>query len=323
MVKAIQHRSPHLCVLALLAALTTLAQTPTPPGKLIDIGGRRLHIDCTGSGSPTVVVENGGGSFSVEWALVQQLVSTPPHATRICTYDRAGYAWSDHGPIDESPAQVADDLHLLLQKASVNTSIILVCHSLGCFFARAYQRRYPEQIAGMVIVDGSHDDSCTLVLSGERKPIALIPRDQIPQAFEEYRRQLPVLKAGAANDPPFDRLPPDLQIARHWAFEKMIAEIGWLPNTITLAESWREELSALREQRLGSPHPLGNLPLIVIERTRDTNPTWHTQQLQLSQLSSTGKLIQAEGSGHAIHIERPNLVADAIKQIVAQSHPHP
>lgn len=99
----------------------------------------------------------------------------------------------------------------------------------------------------------------------------------------------------------------------------MIQEIGWLPNNLTLAEEWREEYLALREQRLSSPHPLGNLPLIVIERTRDTNETWHTWQLQLSQLSSIGKLIPAEGSGHAIHIERPNLVATTIKQLAIES----
>ena len=100
----------------------------------------------------------------------------------------------------------------------------------------------------------------------------------------------------------------------------MIQEIGWLPNTLTLAEAWREEFSALRERRLASAHPLGNLPLIVIERTRNTNETWHTQQLQLSQLSSIGKLIEAEGSGHAIHIERPNLVATNIKQLASKTH---
>ena len=322
MVNSIERRSAYLCVFFLLATVPALAQTPTPPGQLIDIGGRRLHLNCTGFGSPTVVVENGGGGFSVEWILVQQLVSAPPHATRICTYDRAGYAWSDHGPLDESASQVSDDLHLLLRKANIPAPIILVGQSLGCFFAQAYQRRYPEQIAAMVLIDGTHDDSTTLVYNGERKPISLISRDQLAQAFEEYRRTLPPLKAGPADAPPFDLLPTDVQNTRHWAFEKMIQEIGWLPNTLPLAEEWREECLALRERRLSSPHPLGNLPLIVIERTRDSNETWHTWQLQLSQLSSIGKLIPAEGSGHAIHIERPNLVATTIKQLAAESKAH-
>ena len=133
------------------------------------------------------------------------------------------------------------------------------------------------------------------------------------------RKSLPALKPGAASDAPFDRLSPDLQNARHWAFEKMAREIGWLPNSMAVAESWREEFTALRRQRLSEPHPLGELPLIVLERTKDTNETWHAQQTQLTLLSSAGKLVEAEGSGHMIHLERPDLVAIAIKQVVMQS----
>src|SRR4051794_21880018 len=71
---------------------------PAPLGEMVDLGGRRLHLNCTGSGTPAVMVENGGGSFSIEWALVQLDVAKQ---TRICTYDRAGYAWSDRGPVDD------------------------------------------------------------------------------------------------------------------------------------------------------------------------------------------------------------------------------
>ena len=85
---------------------------PKPPGHMVDIGGRRLHLNCIGTGTPTVVVENGGGSFSVDWALVQPAVS---QVTRICTYDRAGYAWSDPGPLRDLPEEVVADLELLLR----------------------------------------------------------------------------------------------------------------------------------------------------------------------------------------------------------------
>jgi pimeloyl-ACP methyl ester carboxylesterase len=305
----------------LLVSFVLLAQNPVPPppGEFVDLGGRRLHMNCTGAGSPTVIAENGGGSFSVEWTLVQQLLARD---TRICTYDRAGYAWSDHGAMDEGVEQVMDDLNLLLRKASIKTPVIMVCQSLGCFYARAYQRRYPEQVAGFVFVDGTHDEAITLVLGGQRKPISVLSRERLPQAYEEYRRSLPALKVGPADDPPLDRLPRDLQDSRHWAFEKMVQEIGWLPNSLALAESWREEFSALRQQRLAQTHPLGNLPLLVLERTKDTNETWHAQQVQLAHLSSAGKLIEAEGSGHMIHLQRPDLVASAIKQVLAQSRNH-
>ena len=302
----------------LLTSVASFAQVSqsNPPGDLVDLGGRRLHMHCVGTGSPTVLVENGGGSFSVEWTLVQQLVAK---TMRICAYDRAGYAWSDLGPMDEGIEQVMDDLHLLVRQSSIKTPFIVVCQSLGCIFARAYQRRFPEQVAGFVFVDGTHDEGITLVLDGKRIPISLLSREQLPRAYEEYRRSLPALSPGSASDPPFDRLPRDLQNARHWAFEKMIQEIGWLPNSVASAESWREEFSALRRQRLGTHHPLGNLPLVVLERTKDTNDVWRAQELQLAGLSSTGKLIRAEGSGHMIHLERPDLVASAISQVAAQS----
>ncbi|PWT84581.1 MAG: hypothetical protein C5B58_04510 [Acidobacteria bacterium] len=302
----------------LLTAVGSVAQAwePKPPGDLVDLGGRRIHMHCVGADSPTVLVENGGGSFSVEWTLVQELVGK---SMRICAYDRAGYAWSDHGSIDDGIEQVMDDLHLLVRKVPIKAPFILVCQSLGCIFARAYQRRFPEQVCGFVFVDGTHDEGVTLVLDGKRIPISLLSREQLPRAYEEYRRSLPALSPGSAGDPPFDRLPRDMQNARHWAFEKMVQDVGWLPNSVAGAESWREEFSALRQQRLSALHPLGNLPLVVLERAKDTNEVWHAQELQLAALSAKGKLIKADGTGHMIHVERPDLVAGAISQVATKA----
>jgi hypothetical protein len=109
-------RAPAVSGLSVVFAAVRLfsqQSDPPPPGELIDIGARKLHVQCQGSGSPAVVVESGGGSFSVEWGLVRALVAK---RNRICTYDRAGYAWSDRGPVDEDAAQVADDLHQLISR---------------------------------------------------------------------------------------------------------------------------------------------------------------------------------------------------------------
>ncbi|WP_263415420.1 alpha/beta fold hydrolase [Terriglobus albidus] len=288
---------------------------PVPTGEMVDLGGRRIHLNCVGTGSPTIVIESGGGSFAVEWTLVQRAVAT---RYRICAYDRAGYAWSEGGAVDEGIEQTVDDLHLLLQKGRIRTPVVVVCQSLGCIYARAYQRRFPEQVAGFVFVDGSHDEGISLVLHGTRTPISLLSHEDLPQAYEEYRRSLPPLKAGGASAAPFDRLPPDIQTTRHWAFMKMLDEIGWLPNSAVAAESWREEFAALRSQRLSEPHPLGDLPLVVLERSKNPDPVWHTQQVQLAALSSRGQLIRAENSGHMIHLERPDLVAEAIHRVVSQ-----
>jgi pimeloyl-ACP methyl ester carboxylesterase len=301
--------------LALSAANLLWGADPAPPGQMVDLGGRRLHLHCTGSGSHAVIVENGGGGFSVEWALVQPEVAKH---TRICTYDRAGYAWSDRGPIDDGIEQIVSDLHLLLRRAHIDPPYILVGQSLGCLYARAYQRRFPEQVAGLVFVDGSHDEDVRMVVNGKREPLCSLTRDQLPAAHEAYLKSVPVLTPGRADAPPFDRLPEPLKQARHWAFEKVVREFGWLPNTLAAAESWRQEFTALRRERLSGPHPLGNLPLRVLEREKDSNDTWHLQQVQLSELSSAGKLIKAERSGHMIHIERPDLVVDAILNLVQE-----
>src|SRR5512139_3847226 len=89
---------------------------PPPPGRLIKIGARKLHLYCTGSGVPAVIVENGGGAFSIDWSLVQPAVS---EFTQVCTYDRAGYAWSDPAAASDLIPQVTDDLHLLLKTADI------------------------------------------------------------------------------------------------------------------------------------------------------------------------------------------------------------
>jgi pimeloyl-ACP methyl ester carboxylesterase len=299
-------------------AVNSLAQAqtsaPVPPGRLIDLGGRRLHLNCSGAGSPAVVVENGGGSFSVEWALVQPQIAK---FTQICTYDRAGYAWSDRGPTDDSIEQIMDDLNLLLRKASIRPPYILVGASLGCIYARAYQRRFPEQVAGLVFVDGTHDEGITFMVGGKPTPISTLSAEAMPDAYKEYVQLAPQPKPGPADAQPLDRLPTELQRARHWALEKIIAEVGLLPKGLVAAESWRQEFTALRRQRLAEAHPLGDLPLRVLERTEGTSETRHAQQVQLAGLSSAGKVIKAEGSGHMIHLYRPDIVVQAIREVIA------
>lgn len=132
------------------------ADVPSPTGQMVDIGGRKLHIHCTGKGAPTVIVENGGAAFSFDWELVQPEVE---RFTRICTYDRAGYAWSDAGPEFDTFDQSVHDLHLLLRNAGIAGPYVLVGHSFGGLLVRFYQATYPGNVVGMVLVDSSHEES--------------------------------------------------------------------------------------------------------------------------------------------------------------------
>jgi pimeloyl-ACP methyl ester carboxylesterase len=287
---------------------------PNPPGRLVDLGGRRLHALVTGDGSPTVVFENGAGAFSVDWARVQPKVST---FARAVTYDRAGYAWSNRGPAQDTIEQTVDDLHLLLREVGARPPYVLVGASLGCAYLRAYQRRFPDQVVGMVFVDGTHDEAITFMLAGKRRPISHLSAEELRTAYRQYEKDAPRPKLGPADQSPLDRLPPDLQKARHWAMGKLIEEVGLLPQGIAAAESWRQEFTALRRQRTGGKYPLGDLPLIVVERSEDINETWHSQQGELAALSRAGKLVRAKGSGHMIHLYQPDIVAQAIQEVVA------
>src|SRR5207249_611819 len=119
-----------------------------PPGRLIDVGGWRLHLNCTGEqrpARPTVILEAGMGDFSVEWSLVQPSVAT---FARVCSYDRAGDGWSDFGPHPRTMRQIAYELHTLLANAGEHAPLVLVGHSYGGWLVRLYQSMYPADIAG-------------------------------------------------------------------------------------------------------------------------------------------------------------------------------
>ena len=108
-----------------------------PPGRLIYIGGRKLYLYCTGTRNPTVILMAGGGAFSIDWALVQPRVA---ENTRVCSYDRAGLAWSDPGPADETVEQTIGDLHALLRAAGEKGPYLLIGASIGGIYIQAYQR---------------------------------------------------------------------------------------------------------------------------------------------------------------------------------------
>src|SRR5215212_7284503 len=147
-----------LLVLAVAGAIyqaiaTELAERAyPPPGEMVDVGGYSLHIICVGQGSPTVVLDSGLGDFSAAWVRVQPEVSG---TTRVCAYDRAGMGWSEMGPEPRDAKQITSELHTLLTKAGIEGPYVLVGHSLGGMYMQTYAARYPEEVAGVALIDSS------------------------------------------------------------------------------------------------------------------------------------------------------------------------
>src|SRR3954468_6566952 len=122
-------------------------------GQLIDVGGHRIHLNCTGSGSPTVVLQPGGGDFSAVWARIAPAVAA---RTRVCVYDRPGRGWSEPTDSPQDATQVAADLHTLLERAHVPGPYVLAGHSFGGLYVLTHADRYPDDVAGLVLVDATN-----------------------------------------------------------------------------------------------------------------------------------------------------------------------
>ena len=135
------------------AIATELAERAyPPPGEMVDVGGYSLHINCVGQGNPTVVLDSRLGDFSAQWVRVQRQVSD---TTRVCAYDRAGMGWSEMGPDPRDARQITSELHTLLGKAGIEGPYVLVGHSFGGMYMQTYAARYPDEVAGVALVDSS------------------------------------------------------------------------------------------------------------------------------------------------------------------------
>jgi pimeloyl-ACP methyl ester carboxylesterase len=184
-----------------------------PPGKLVDVDGHSLHINCVGEGSPTVILESGSGANSTAWANIQPEVSD---TTRVCAYDRAGSGWSEPGPGPGDPQQIAGELHTLLGNAGIEGPYVLVGHSFGGLYVLMYADLYPNEVEGMVLVDSSHPEqsarsagaqatheTSTLVLPSTQslgdKPLSVISAGEQEPIWLELQDELAALSSDSVH----------------------------------------------------------------------------------------------------------------------------
>lgn len=320
--------------LALLSLFTTMpaaASAPVAPGKLVDLGGHRLHVNCSGKGSPTVVVENGLGDFSFDWILVQERVSG---FTRICTYDRAGYAWSDPGPKPRTFAQINLELRDALGKLGEHGPFVLVGHSYGGPVIRNFAMTYRSDVAGMVFIDSAHEG--LRVGIGNNKTMRLgedAKGKEIPAPRENMKdSDKPVLPPGApppgdsALGPMYKVLPADVRKMQLWAQALSGMEDAEGSQMEWSGEYFGKWLAASQDGTLGA------IPVVVLSRAEggygDADvPAAQMEkerkdgQAMLVRLSSNSRQIIVH-SGHNMDLEAPEDVAAAIRLVVEAVRKH-
>jgi pimeloyl-ACP methyl ester carboxylesterase len=289
-----------IIVLALVGAVyEPIAETADtkaypPPGQLVDVGGHRLHINCTGTGSPTVVIEAGLGDWSTSWGAVQPEVAKTTH---VCTYDRAGLGWSEVASLPSDAAQFAKDLHKLLQNANVPGPYIMVGHSLGGLIVRIFAHDYASEVAGVVLVDSMNPRQVTESLSNK---LALLSSLEAALARVGVGRLLVKLPAFAQSMPPGGEAYYPL-LFRPQSYQTTANEYKALP--VSAAEA-------------AAVTSFGDLPLIVLTAKLNTNPGWPEWQTELLQLSSNREQLFAEHSGHVIQFDEPEAAIKAILKMV-------
>ncbi len=287
-----------LCSLLVLTGTGALYQTVAtaidqrtypPPGRLIDVGGYSLHINCLGTGSPTVVLESGMFASSSMWAWVQPDLA---QHTRVCAYDRAGMGWSETGPAPRDASNIAAELYTLLRAAHEAGPYVLVGHSLGGVSTRIFATQYADEIAGVVLVEATHPDVLT------RLP-AETAAGFTPPAWQ--LRLFGVLgRVGIARG--IHLLVPDLRdlpLAQRSTVTALNVSTRSL-DTIA-AELGAIEPSLTQARTAGT---LGTMPLLVLsaEATYANNPqaqsVWEALQQELTRLSPNSVHQTVPGTTH-------------------------
>lgn len=251
-----------------LPLLTLCLPLPTEAAlRRVDVGDRKLRVSCAGVGGPTVVFEAGLGETLETWKRV-----LPPVArfTRACAYDRAGLGRSDPGPLPRTASRIVEDLRSLLARAHVPPPYVLVGHSFGGLCVRLYASRWPQEVAGLVLVEATHEDYPA--------------RERTQRTAEHIKMETSLALAAAAARSEF----------------------------ASLEESAREVREA---------GPLPDIPIVVVSASRAGSPdplrrAWDELQRSLARLTSRTRHVVAEGSGHYVQFDRPELVVGAVREVV-------
>jgi pimeloyl-ACP methyl ester carboxylesterase len=294
--------------------LAQQADIGPPPGRLIDVGGRRLHLNCTGTGSPTVIIEAGASSFALDFSLVQPEIA---RTHRVCLYDRAGSGWSDARGEVETPARIVVDLHNALAAAGEQPPFVMVGASAGGLYVRLYQLEYPNDVAGLVLLDPSTEDR--LFTMFEQRPVTIgsLTAEQLRFTLPGSG-SVPIPARPPQTGDPFDRLTPELYQLRITLDQRLIASF---PPSVSAdivresSEGQRAALARLLDSRDRPDNRMRNLPVVVLTRGQQMSNGLAENHAALARLSNNSRHMVVAGAGHEIHLFAPSIVVQAIQDV--------
>lgn len=286
-----------------------------PPGKLVQVGTHRLHLNCQGSGQPVVVLESGLSGWSQDWALVQPQLA---RQTTVCSYDRAGYAWSDEAPEPRTGLRAVEDLRTLLRTAGLLGPLVVIGHSWGGMLAQILAQTHPDEVAGLVLVDALHHDQTA---------------SMEPETHARYSRNMRLLTGSAT-----------------WLAPLGLTRLAGMPASVVLDKLPASERAAARGMAMQSKNYqalyteyLGIDPALAVARSLPPVPTVPTVVLSTNALSefppgwdtdymrqhwingqrllardASARHVVVPGAGHYLQLERPELVIAAAQEVLQQ-----
>ncbi len=328
------------CSAAAVAASTLTPALIAPylhPQRLVDVGGHRMNIYCTGHGSPAVVLDAGAGYTTWTWRKVQPEIAK---MTRVCSYDRAGMGFSEGGPLPRDASATVRDLHTLLHQAGVEPPYVLVGHSIAGLYEPLFADLYPHEVAGMVLVDGSFPYQA-------RSLDAAAPA--MKRLGEEGSSAFPRCYRAAVNgtirrgtDPLCGFPPPAALRAMCSKNGKAFCEMADVQlDQIARPAFWqalqsetRAEDTASSAENVKAQRSYGAMPLIVLTAANDNGEpsplppaqtkamerAWNAGHERMARRSTVGVNFLVHGSGHFIQDDRPSVVISAVAEVLSHAH---
>ncbi|UCD48804.1 MAG: alpha/beta hydrolase [Phycisphaerales bacterium] len=311
---------PALTVLAGMAyqALATArdARQYPLPGKLVDVGGHRLHIKCMGEGTPTVVLDAGVCDCSLNWCLVQPEAAKFTH---VCSYDRAGMGWSEAGPMPRTSKRIVAELHTLLKNAEIPGPYVLVGHSFGGYNVRLFAHEYPDEVAGLILVDTAHEDQWPKLPESVKELYAGWTEYL---KTERHRGRLGIVRL-------VGRVGINPKLPTEWQATDQILKLRTAYHD-TLYSEWSEiDKASAAQVRAAASLPQVPMMVLTAEKHGDEPPPgvtaedfarWnallHEMQADLAHRCSDSIQVKVVNSAHVIPLDQPATVVEAIQQVV-------